>query len=244
MASDLQPKWLVDWMVPIWLASVFCVGLLTIEANPDLENLFLIFFILFTIPIAYFWHKWSEELRMDKFASEKNKKEKIRAEMAELEKFEMQNTCKRCGKIWFLGANELAGIEAQLRDHEGTGKTLGLLTGLNLFTSLTSPGTGNFAQHSTTTAIGVSTNVAKVDRIKDEFDEKARCPDCKSTDSERELVEKGKGVKKSAIPKKKNSKTPTKNSKKEEMRELKEMFDEGLIDEDEFKEQKNKILNS
>jgi len=28
------------------------------------------------------------------------------------------------------------------------------------------------------------------------------------------------------------------------MRELKEMFEEGLIDEDEFKEQKNKILNS
>ena len=102
---------------------------------------------------------------------------------------------------------------------------------------------GNFAQHSTTTAIGVSTNVTKIDRIKDEFDEKARCPDCKSTDSERELIEKGKGVKKSAVTKK-NSKTPTKKSKKEEMRELKEMFEEGLIEEDEFKKHKNKILNS
>ena len=240
MASD-PPSPLL--LILFWFGSLFFVAFFFGE-DPNTGEPILILWMIMAVPLAYLGYKWGEEISNNKKAEEKLKKEKIEAEMAELEKFEMQNTCKRCGKIWFLGANELADIEAQLRDHEGTGKTLGLLTGLNLFTSLTSPGTGNFAQHSTTTAIGVSTNVAKVDRIKDEFEEKARCPDCKSTDSERELVEKGKGVKKSAIPKKKNSKTPTKNSKKEEMRELKEMFDEGLIDEDEFKEQKNKILNS
>jgi len=220
----------------------------------------VVFPILFIILFIYYSFKWENDERI-RIATEKIKKKKMKAKMAELEKFEMQNTCKRCGKIWFLGANELADIEAQLRNHEGTGKILGLLTGLNLFTSLTSPGTGNFAQHSTTTAIGVSTNVAKVDRIKNGFDEKARCPDCKSTDSERELVEKGKGMKKSAVPAPisiqpiveiapigviadTNVMVSAKNSKKEEMRELKEMFEEGLIDEDEFKEQKNKILNS
>ena len=237
-------------MTVYWLGIVgMLVGMLLIVpiADPDGEGdgvgfIFAWLFVCVCFLIATM--RWDTEVKKAEAEKAEAEAEKAEAEMAELEKFEMQNTCKRCGKIWFLGANELADIEAQLRDHEGTGKTLGLLTGLNLFTSLTSPGTGNFAQHSTTTAIGVSTNVAKVDRIKDEFEEKARCPDCKSTDSERELVEKGKGVKKSAIPKKKNSKTPTKNSKKEEMRELKEMFDEGLIDEDEFKEQKNKILNS
>ena len=240
MASD-PPSPLL--LILFWVGGAFFIVILFGD-DPDAGESFLFLWMIMAVPLTYLGYKWGEEIINKKKAEEKLKKEKIEAEMAELEKFEMQNTCKRCGKIWFLGANELADIEDQLRDHEGTGKTLGLLTGLNLFTSLTSPGTGNFAQHSTTTAIGVSTNVAKVDRIKDEFEEKARCPDCKSTDSERELVEKGKGVKKSAIPKKKNSKTPTKNSKKEEMRELKEMFDEGLIDEDEFKEQKNKILNS
>jgi len=240
MASD-PPSPLL--LILFWVGGAFFIVILFGD-DPDAGESFLFLWMIMAVPLTYLGYKWGEEIINKKKAEEKLKKEKIEAEMAELEKFEMQNTCKRCGKIWFLGANELADIEDQLRDHEGTGKTLGLLTGLNLFTSLTSPGTGNFAQHSTTTAIGVSANVAKVDRIKNGFDEKARCPDCKSTDSERELVEKGKGVKKSAIPKKKNSKTPTKNSKKEEMRELKEMFDEGLIDEDEFKEQKNKILNS
>ena len=244
MASDPPPQWFVSLIVPSYIALMIFFLILNPDIGEDPETWQLALMAGGGCLCFYFYIKWDFEIRDKRTAEKKLEKEKMEAEMAELEKFEMQNTCKRCGKIWFLGANELADIEAQLRDHEGTGKTLGLLTGLNLFTSLTAPGMGNFAQHSTTTAIGVSTNVAKVDRIKDEFDEKARCPDCKSTDSERELIEKGKGVKKSAVPKKKNSKTPTKKSKKEEMRELKEMFEEGLIEEDEFKEQKNKILNS
>jgi len=242
MASNPPSRLIVDLIVPSYIGlALFFIVVFDIGEDPELWQLVLV--AGGACLSFYMYFKWDQEITKAEYDEKKLEKVKMEAKMAELEKFEMQNTCKRCGKIWFLGANELADIEAQLRDHEGTGKTLGLLTGLNLFTSLTSPGTGNFAQHSTTTAIGVSTNVAKVDRIKDEFDEKARCPDCKSTDSERELVEKGKGVKKSAVPKN-NSIISAKKSKKEAMRELKEMFEEGLIEEDEFKEQKNKILNS
>ena len=212
--------------------------------GPD-RSVALIFVWLFVCGCFFFYMvRWDTKISNKEKAEEKLKKEKMEAERAELEKFEMQNTCKRCGKIWFLGANELVDIENQIRDHEITGKTIGLLTGFNLFNSLAAPQMGNFAQHSTTTMIGVSAARARIDKIKDDFDEMARCPDCNSTDSERELIEKGKGVKKSAVPKKRNSKTPVKNTKKEELKELKEMFEEGLIEEDEFKEQKNKILNS
>ena len=212
MTSNPPSQRFVNLMFPFWIGGVLFIAALFGD-DPDAQEIILWLWILLALPLTYFWYKWDQEIRDKRIAEKKLEKEKIEAERAELEKFEMQNTCKRCGKIWFLGANELVDIENQLRNHEITGKTLGLLTGLNLFNSLAAPQMGNIAQHSTTTAIGVSANVTKIDRIKDEFDEKARCPDCKSTDSERELIEKGKGVKKSAVQKKRNSKTPAKNSK-------------------------------
>jgi hypothetical protein len=230
-------------MIPSWVGGVLFIAVLFGD-DPDVAEPIILLWILLALPLAYFWYKWDVEIRDKRIAEKKLEKEKIEAERAELEKFEMQNTCKRCGKIWFLGANELVDIENQIRDHKISGKTIGLLTGFNLFNSLAAPQLGTFAQHSTTTVIALSANRARSDKIKDDFDDMARCPDCNSTDSERDLIEKGKGVKKSAVPKKRNSKTPVKNSKKEELKELKEMFEEGLIEEDEFKEQKNKVLNS
>ena len=77
--------------------------------------------------------------------------------------------------------------------------------------------------------------------LKKEIEEKTTCPNCNSKDITREIVEMGV---KMDIDKPSKGKTETNNSGNlAKLKDLKELYDEGLIDDAEFTQMKKEILN-
>ena len=76
--------------------------------------------------------------------------------------------------------------------------------------------------------------------LKREIEEKTKCPNCNSKDISREIVEMGV---KMDVDKTSEEETETDNSGNlAKLKDLKELYDEGLIDGAEFKQMKKEIL--
>ena len=76
---------------------------------------------------------------------------------------------------------------------------------------------------------------------KKEIEEKKKCPNCNSKDISREIVEMGVKIN---VDKPSKGKAETDNSGNlAKLKDLKELYDEGLIDGAEFKQMKREILN-
>ena len=142
---------------------------------------------------------------------------------------EMKCLCNRCDKIWYLGSNEIEELQSRFQTAQGYNKS-----GFNIsmLTALFDP---RLSAQMTTSSVIASGSLLS---LKNEIEEKTKCPNCNSKDISREIVEMG--VKMdgniSSVIKKDNSGNLTK------LKELKELYDEGLIDGDEFKQMKKEVL--
>ena len=142
----------------------------------------------------------------------------------------MKNTCKRCNKIWYLDAKELQFLEEKLQTST---KLLLTSQGMNLVGALFNP---MLSAQMETSNMAL---VRPLQRMKEELNEKSRCPECNSRSIERTLVgEDEKPVHKKTIIKRKKSGT----SKMQELEKLANLKKEGLIDAAEFKQMKKEIL--
>ena len=182
-------------------------------------------------------HMWWEELR-DGRAPEglmayKNfvaKKTEAENYQKRLDSAELKNTCGRCGKVWYLGAGELQDLENRL----GTSKKiLGQMGNIGMVSALFNPMLS--AQMQTSSAA----NLGALQDLQKEFEEKSRCPECQSRNIERELVEEDEKVhnKEKIIGK-------TSGSLAEELKKLSELKEQGILDEDEFKSAKQKLIEN
>ena len=142
---------------------------------------------------------------------------------------EMKCLCNRCEKIWYLGSNEIEELQSRFQNAQGYNKS-----GFNIsmLTALFDP---RLSAQMTTSSVIASGSLLS---LKNEIEEKTKCPNCNSKDISREIVEMGVKMDENIPPviKKDNSGNLTK------LKELKELYDEGLIDGDEFKEMKKEIL--
>ena len=142
---------------------------------------------------------------------------------------ELKNTCKRCGKIWYLDADELQDLENRLGTAQGAMQTMGRV---NLFSALFNP---SLAAQGTTT---MAANTGALKSLADELNTKSRCPECQSKHIDRVLVDMIEDVIEEAVPIE-EKKGMTKVNELEKLAGLKK---EGLIDEEEFKQMKKEIL--
>ena len=141
---------------------------------------------------------------------------------------ELKNTCKRCGKIWYLDADELQQLEERLDSAEDT---IGKMGGLNLFTALFNPmlaSQGNIAMASHSGAFK---------SLKDQVNEKSRCPECQSKKIDRILVDENETIDKEVVVEKKDG-----SSLADELKKLSELKEQGILDEEEFKTAKQKLM--
>jgi hypothetical protein len=142
---------------------------------------------------------------------------------------ELKNTCKRCGKIWYLDADELQDLENRLGTAQGAMQTMGRL---NLFGALFNP---SLAAQGTTT---MAANTGALKSLADELNTKSRCPECQSKHIDRVLVDMNEDVIGEAAPiEEKKGMT-----KINELEKLAKMKEKGLIDDAEFKQMKKEIL--
>ena len=142
---------------------------------------------------------------------------------------ELKNTCKRCGKIWYLDADELQDLENRLGTAQGAMQTMGRL---NLFGALFNP---SLAAQGTTT---MAANTGALKSLADELNTKSRCPECQRKHIDRVLVDMNEDVIGEAAPiEEKKGMT-----KINELEKLAKMKEKGLIDDAEFKQMKKEIL--
>jgi len=143
---------------------------------------------------------------------------------------ELKNTCKRCGKIWYLDADELKDLESRLETSTKLTKGMG---GISMATALFNPMMA--AQHTTTMAA----NTGALKSLADELNEKSRCPECQSKKIDRVLVDENEKIdKKVAVEKKDES------SLVDELKKLNELKEQGILDEEEFKTAKRKLMEN
>ena len=143
---------------------------------------------------------------------------------------EMKNTCKRCNKIWYLDAEELKDLEGRLTKSVTIGKQMG---GIGMISAMFNP------MLAAQTATTIAANTGALKSLADELNEKSRCPECKSKNIERTLVETDDKVLDKKVKEVAKKSEP---SKMQELEKLSEMKKEGLIDDDEFKQMKKEIL--
>ena len=93
---------------------------------------------------------------------------------------ELKNTCNRCGKIWYLGADELQDLEGRITSSATFGKQLG---GIGMISAMFNP------MLAAQTATTMAANTGALKSLADELNEKSRCPECNSKNIERTLVE-------------------------------------------------------
>ncbi len=142
----------------------------------------------------------------------------------------MKNTCNRCGKVWFLDADELDDLEERL----GTAnEAMGQMGGLTMLSALFNPA---LAAQSTTT---MAANTGALKSLADELNEKSRCPECKSKSIEREIVGAGTTVSKKVVKKIEAEE----GSLVDELKKLNELKEQGILDDEEFKSAKKKLIN-
>ena len=87
----------------------------------------------------------------------------------------------------------------------------------------------------TTSSVVASGNILA---LKKEIEEITTCPNCNSKDITREIVEMGVKMDKSKAKRTDNSNS----GNLDKLKDLKELYDEGLIDDAEFKQMKEEIL--
>ena len=141
---------------------------------------------------------------------------------------EMKNTCNRCNKIWYLATDELQDLENRLATAQ---KAVGQMGGLTMISALTNPGM-------LTAQMGTSNMAAlgPVQQLQKEFEEKSRCPECQSKNIERELVSDDEPIVKEKISSKEKS------SLADEIKELNKLKEQGILDDEEFKSAKKKLI--
>ena len=145
---------------------------------------------------------------------------------------EMKCLCNRCNKIWYLDSNEIEDLQSRFQAAQGYNQS-----GFNIsmLTALFDPRLS--AQMTTSSVVASGSLLA----LKREIEEKTKCPNCNSKDISREIVDMG--VKMDAN-RPNQGKTETDNSGNlAKLKDLKELYDEGLIDDAEFKQMKKEILN-
>ena len=145
---------------------------------------------------------------------------------------EMKCLCNRCDKIWYLDSNELEDLQNRFQTAQGYNKS-----GFNisLLTALFDP---RLSAQMTTSSVVASGSILS---LKKEIEEKTKCPNCNSKDISREIVEMGVKI---YVDKTSKGEVETDNSGNlAKLKDLKELYDEGLIDGAEFKQMKREILN-
>ena len=140
---------------------------------------------------------------------------------------EMKNTCKRCDKIWYLDVSELTDLEERL---ETSKKLMGQMGNLNMATALFNPA---LAAQGTTT---MAANTSALKSLSDELEQKSRCPECNSKNVERTLVDADNYKQKEERSEKKS------DSLSDQLKKLNELKEQGILDEDEFKSAKQKLI--
>jgi hypothetical protein len=143
---------------------------------------------------------------------------------------ELKNTCKRCGKIWYLDADELKDLESRLETSTKITKGMG---GISMATALFNPMMA--AQHTTTMAA----NTGALKSLADELNEKSRCPECQSKKIDRVLVDENEKIDKEVAVEKKDG-----SSLADELKKLNELKEQGILDEEEFKTAKRKLMEN
>ena len=138
---------------------------------------------------------------------------------------EMKNTCKRCDKIWYLDVNELRDLEERV---ENVKKIMGQMGNLNMATALFNPA---LAAQGTTT---MAANTSAVKSLTDELDQKSRCPECNSKNVERTLVD-ADNYEEETTEKKSDSLS-------DQLKKLNDLKKQGILDEEEFKSAKQKLI--
>jgi len=159
--------------------------------------------------------------------------DEVKAYMKPVEKSnsELKNTCKRCGKIWYLGPNELEHLEGQLKKS----KTFtNQMTGIGLISALFDPMLS--AQSGTTLAATTGVMKSQVD----ELNEKSRCPECQSKNIDRVLVDENEKIEKTPQETNKNEGS----SLADELKKLSDLKEQGILDEEEFKNAKRKLMEN
>jgi len=146
---------------------------------------------------------------------------------------ELKNTCKRCGKIWYLGADELEQLEGQLTKSATFVKQMG---GIGMFSAMFNP---MLAAQTTTTMAATS---GAIKSQVDELNEKSRCPECQSKNIVRVLVDGNEKIEKVVAPQETNKKEGS--SLADELKKLSELKEQGILDEEEFKTAKRKLMES
>ena len=185
-------------------------------------------------------HLWWKELLREKIPKELDLYLKYNDDHERYADSELKNTCKRCGKIWYLDADELQELEGRLTRSQDL---MGKMGGLNMFTAMFNPMLA--AQGITTMA--VSTGAMK--SLADELKEKSRCPECQSKSIERVLVDANEKISKKVITKKKVTKKKvvkgqSGGSLADELKKLNELKEQGILDEEEFKTAKRKLIEN
>ena len=146
---------------------------------------------------------------------------------------ELKNTCNRCNKIWYLGADELEDLERRLTAGR---KAMNLSGGMGVINSLFNPVLG--AQQMQTMA--TTTDLTK--SLVDELNEKSRCPECQSKNIDRVLVDGNEKIDevRASPPQETNKKGEI--SLADELKKLSDLKEQGLLDEEEFKTAKRKLM--
>lgn len=139
---------------------------------------------------------------------------------------EMKNTCKRCKKIWYLDVDELTDLEERVAN---VTKIMGQMGNLNMATALFNPA---LAAQGTTT---MAANSSAIKSLNDELDQKARCPECNSKNVERTLVDADNYEEEKMIENKSDSLS-------DQLKKLNELKKEGILDDEEFKSAKQKLI--
>ena len=141
---------------------------------------------------------------------------------------ELKNTCKRCDKVWYLATGELQDLESRLSTAQ---KAIGQMSGLTMISALTNPGM-------LTAQMGTSNMAAlgPVQQLQKELEEKSRCPECQSKSIERELVDDHDELVKE------EEKSEDGNSLADGIMELNKLKEQGILDDEEFKSAKRKLI--
>jgi len=180
-------------------------------------------------------HLWWKELAIGKLPKDLELYLKHKESSKIYGKSELKNTCTRCGKIWYLGADELQDLEGRLTKSATFGKQM---TGLNMISAMFNP---MLAAQGTTSLAAMS---GAMKSQVDELNEKSRCPECQSKNIDRVLVDGNEKIEKvvEGAPQETNKKEGS--SLADELKKLSELKEQGILDEEEFKTAKRKLMES
>ena len=147
---------------------------------------------------------------------------------------EMKCLCNRCNKIWYLDSNEIEDLQNRFQAAQGYNKS-----GFNIsmLTALFDP---RLSAQMTTSSVVASGSLLS---LKKEIEEKTKCPNCNSKDISREIVEMGVKIDFKKDPSENVTGRTNNSGNLAKLKDLKELYDEGLIDDAEFKQMKKEILN-